>query len=279
MGIVLHTLAALGYALLALRPWRALAQQGDTTATVYEKAGLPLVLILHGAALFVSMTSPQGLYLGLGLALSSTLWLGMIVFWLESMLADVGLLRLLLLPLAALAALMPAILDDRIMVAHAHNPWLKAHLILSLAAYGLMTVAALHALLTAAADNHLHSLKGAQHPADNVGVWQRLIESLPPLLTLEHLLFRLIGIGFVLLTLAVGSGSAMSISLTGQWLPFDHKTVFTLLSWVTFGLLLLGRHLRGWRGRLAVRYTLTGLVLLLLAYAGTRFVMEFLLSR
>ena len=65
----------------------------------------------------------------------------------------------------------------------------------------------------------------------------------------------------------------------GPLLPFDHKTVFTLLSWITFGVLLMGRRLRGWRGRIALRYTLSGLALLLLAYAGSRFVLEMVLHR
>ena len=109
--------------------------------------------------------------------------------------------------------------------------------------------------------------------------WAHLFDAIPPLLVMEQVLFRLIWIGFVLLTMAVVSGSVISLALTGQMLPFDHKTVFTLLSWLTFGILLVGRQLRGWRGRVALRYTITGLILLLLAYAGSRFVIEVLLHR
>src|SRR5690606_29917112 len=170
MGIVLHTLAALGYALLALRPWFALKHHGNIAANVYEKTGLPLVLILHGAALYTAMLGGHGLYLGLGLAISSTLWLGMVVYWLESLFAEVSVLRLLLLPLAALAAFTPAVLQDPIMVAHAGNPWMRVHLVLSLAAYGIMTVAALHALLTAATDSQLHR----PQRTSTAGLWQRL---------------------------------------------------------------------------------------------------------
>ena len=95
----------------------------------------------------------------------------------------------------------------------------------------------------------------------------------------EHLLFVIIWIGFAVLSLAVVSGSIASLKLTGKILPFDHKTVFTLLSWATFGVLLLGRHVWGWRGRVALRWTLTGFGFLILAYTGSRFVLEMILHR
>jgi ABC-type uncharacterized transport system permease subunit len=81
------------------------------------------------------------------------------------------------------------------------------------------------------------------------------------------------------LTLAVASGSLISLAATGKWLPFDHKTIFTLLSWLTFGVLLTGRHVRGWRGRIALRYTLVGFAFIVLAYTGSRFVVEVILQR
>ena len=93
------------------------------------------------------------------------------------------------------------------------------------------------------------------------------------------MLFRVIWIGFAVLTAAVITGSVASMELTGKVLPFDHKTVFTLLSWLTFGVLLLGRHIRGWRGRVALRWTLTGFAFLILAYTGSRFVLEVILHR
>jgi len=88
-----------------------------------------------------------------------------------------------------------------------------------------------------------------------------------------------IWVAFGALTLAVASGSLISVAASGKLLPFDHKTVFTLLSWVTFGVLLLGRHLRGWRGRIALRYTLAGFAFIVLSYTGSRFVIEVILRR
>ncbi len=96
---------------------------------------------------------------------------------------------------------------------------------------------------------------------------------------LERILFRFIAVGFALLTLTAISGILFSEEVFGRPLRLDHKTVFTLISWALFGVLLIGRRLRGWRGRTALRLTLAGFAVLLLAYVGTRFVLEVILQR
>ena len=101
----------------------------------------------------------------------------------------------------------------------------------------------------------------------------------PPLLTLERALFRLIAAGFVLLSLALASGVLFSEELFGQAFQFTHKNVFAVASWVVFGLLVVGRWRYGWRGRKALRWILTGTLLLILAYLGTKFVVEVVLGR
>ena len=106
-----------------------------------------------------------------------------------------------------------------------------------------------------------------------------MFADLPPLLTMEAMLFRLIHVAFLLLTVTLVSGIFFSEDLFGRALRFDHKTVFAMLSWLIFVALLLGRHLRGWRGRIALRWTLTGFAALLLAYVGSRFVLEVILGR
>ncbi len=96
---------------------------------------------------------------------------------------------------------------------------------------------------------------------------------------METLLFRLITVAFVLLTATLATGVLFSETLFGKAFPLNHKTFFALASWLLFGVLLLGRHLRGWRGRVALRWTMGGFLTLLLAYVGTRFVFEVLLGR
>ena len=109
--------------------------------------------------------------------------------------------------------------------------------------------------------------------------WYRALDSMPPLMVQETLLFRLIRFSFIVLTLTVLTGIAVSLRVDNQLVPLDHKTLFTLLSWLTFGALLIGRRLRGWRGRTALKWTLAGFCLLLLAYTGSRFVLDVILQR
>jgi ABC-type uncharacterized transport system permease subunit len=144
----------------------------------------------------------------------------------------------------------------------------RMHFLMAMLAYSLFTLAALHALLMAAAEKGLH--RGRISP---------LLAGLPPLLTMESLLFRLIHVAFVLLTLTLITGVGFSETLFGKAVTLNHKTVFAFLSWIIFAALLVGRHLRGWRGRIALRWTLAGFGALLLAYVGSRFVLEVLLGR
>ena len=280
-GIVFHALAAVAYALLGGGLWRAMA--GGATAVQTSRLGrygLLSALVLHGIGLQQSIIVGPYLHLNWVLALSAATWLGLIIYWLENLISRMDGLQLLLLPAACIVTALAAAFPTVQVITHADNAWLRVHLLIALAAYGLMTVAALHALLMAALDRRLH--RPLPPPGQNEAgatLLARALDSLPPLLPQERLLFRVIWAGFVLLTIAVITGSVVSQMLTGKILPFDHKTVFTLLSWITFGLLLAGRHLRGWRGRIALRWTLAGFAFLLLSYTGTRFVLDVILHR
>jgi ABC-type uncharacterized transport system permease subunit len=159
----------------------------------------------------------------------------------------------------------------------------KLHFLIANIAYGLFAIAALHAVLMLAIERRLHAMRrgglAQRHAAAGNGWWSSWLDTLPPLLTLEKLLFRLIGAGFVLLTLTLLSGILFSEQLIDRALRLDHKTVFAILSWVMFGALLTARKVSGWRGRAALRWVLASFVALLLAYVGSRFVFEVLLHR
>ncbi|MVW70307.1 MULTISPECIES: inner membrane protein YpjD [unclassified Bordetella] len=277
LGIVFHAAAALAYAVLGTALWQRLRGAGRVEKTgKVARLGLLGALVLQGVALQQSMLGGSHLTIGWALALSATVWLGMVVFWLESFVVRIDGLQLLLLPAATIVCVLAAIFPDGVRVPHAEDGSIRVHLLIALAAYALITVAALHALLMALLDRHLH--RPLETPA-NRSLLGRVLDAQAPLLVQERLLFRVIWIGFLVLTAAVVTGSVASMELTGKILPFDHKTVFTLLSWLTFGVLLLGRHIRGWRGRVALRWTLTGFGFLILAYTGTRFVLEVILQR
>jgi ABC-type uncharacterized transport system permease subunit len=227
---------------------------------------LPLALIAHGGLIYQSMLGHGDIRLGFGNSLSTILWLTALVYWLASQGAPLARLQSWVSGLAAVSVLAMALFTETHAIPNSQALALRAHLVVSFLAYGLLAVAALHAVLMTMLEKQLH--RGTL-----------LRDAAPPLLTLEAMLFKTIGVGFALLTLAVLSGVFFSEELFGQALEFSHKIVFAILSWLVFGGLLLGRHFRGWRGRTALYWTITGFTLLLLAYLGTQFVLEVLLGR
>ncbi len=143
---------------------------------------------------------------------------------------------------------------------------LSAHILLSMGAAALLFAAAVTAVLLVFLDRRLRTRRIVDLP-----------KVLPPMDSVEKVMFRLIGGGFALLTLALLTGFIFVTNLFTQHLV--HKTVLSLIAWVIFGVLLIGRTRYGWRGRSAVRWTLWGFGFLLLAYFGSKFVLEYLLGR
>jgi ABC-type uncharacterized transport system permease subunit len=139
---------------------------------------------------------------------------------------------------------------------------------MAMLAYSLFTIAALHAALMSLVEKRLHHAK-----------LPKVLRNLPPLLTMESLLFRIIGVGFALLTITVASGMLFSEQIFGHPLQFSHKVLFGLISWGVFAILLLGHQFYGWRGKKAVHWTLSGFGFLVMAYLGTQFVMQVVLHR
>ncbi len=272
-AILLHLLAAALYAGLAAHFWHtrwrgALLAQPLVGLLPMERAVLLVALVLHGVTLGQEIFADGAMRFGFSVALSLMLWLAIMLYWIESFYARMEGLQMLGLPLATFCVLLPALFPGQHILTKADSPAFRAHFMMAMLAYSLFTLAAMHALLMAVAEKHLH--KGRLSP---------LLAGLPPLLTLETLLFRLINIAFLLLTLTLVSGIFFSETLFGRALSFNHKTIFAILSWLIFGALLLGRHLHGWRGRQALRWTLAGFAALMLTYVGYRFVLEVILGR
>lgn len=227
---------------------------------------LPFVLLLHGGLVYESVLGQGAIQLGFGNSLSTILWLTACIYWFTSHRHPLARIQAWVTGLSAIAVLLPLVFPSSHAIPNSEALALRTHLVVSLLAYGFLAIAALHAMLMATLEKKLH--RGTA-----------LGGGAPPLLTMEAVLFKTLTVGFVLLTLAVSSGILFSEELFGKPLQFTHKIVFALLSWATFGGLLLGRRLRGWRGRMALYWTLTGFVFLLLAYVGTQFVFEVLLHR
>lgn len=263
---------AAAYLLIAWATWSTLDAPERTAR--WRALVLPLLAIAHAALLGGAIWSGGEFRFGFAQALSATLLLAVLVLWVEGMFVSVRGLDVLVLPAAAVCVLLPLGFQGAAIAAGVDSTALRLHLLVALAAYSLFTIAALHALLMALLDRRLHA--PLQAPPQGLG---RIYGQLPSLLALEKLLFQLIGIGFVLLTATLVTGVFFSEQLFGRALRFEHKTVFTIASWIVFAGLLGGRIVFGWRGRTALRWTFAGFLMLLLAYVGSRFVLEVVLGR
>ena len=272
--ILPYLVNALLYAALALYSWRtrwspaANAPSPAASFNAIEHYGVLVPLGLHAILIARAVFAPDGLHLGVGNAVSAILWLTVLIYWAGNFFYRLDGLQSLVLPVAAVAAMLPAVLPSVRPLPNTELVVFKVHLLIAMLAYSLFTIASLHVLLMALLERRLHD-----------GSLPRALQGLPPLLAMETLLFRIIWAGFILLTATLASGVVYSEELFGKAARFNHKTVFGVLSWVLFAALLGGRHVYGWRGRVAVRWTLTGFLMLVLAYVGSKFVLEVILGR
>ena len=220
-----------------------------------------LAVIAHGGIVFAH----GGLDLHFFSALSAVVLLVAALTLLVNVARPVAGLGVIVFPLAAALLLVDALLAPPTQ-AQSLDWQIKLHVFVALLAYAVLSIAALLAILLAVQER---ALRRRQATA--------LVRILPPLTLTEALLFRLIAVGFVLLTLTLLSGVLFVDNLFAQHLW--HKTVLSLVAWLVFGALLFGRWRYGWRGKRAVRLTLLGMGVLLLAFFGSKFVLELVLHR
>ena len=230
---------------------------------------VPVALVLHGMLLYARVISSDGIDLGVANAVSMLVWLTVLIYWLASLAFEKlsGMIGLMA-PVALLAVLLQAVVPTRHIVTYAGDPLFALHFGIAMLAYSLFIVATVHALVMLAEEKWLHR-----------GVLPPFLKSMPPLMQMEALLFRIVLAAFVLLTLTLVSGVFFSEQLFGRPLKANHKTLFGFISWFIFAALLAGHYFRGWRGKTAVRLTLAGFTALLLAYVGSKAVLELVLQR
>jgi len=221
---------------------------------------------LHAWVLYPDLVTGQGLNLGFFNAASLIALLTATVMLLAAVKQPVENLGIPLLPVAA-ATLALATWNPTQQSAVTAGTWqLDLHILFSVLAYSLFALAAVQAVLLSIQEHHLRN----RHPGG-------YIRALPPLQVMERLLFQMIGTGFALLSAALLSGFFFLDDIFAQHLV--HKTVLSMAAWVIFGILLWGRWKFGWRGRTAIRWTLSGFIFLLLAYFGSKAVLELILAR
>jgi ABC-type uncharacterized transport system permease subunit len=282
--LLLFALPAALYGAIWLGAWRAARLEtpapavhgpaGASAADVPARWLLPVAIALHGASLAWPWDR-GGFHFGFAKVLSATMWVGLVLLWFEGRRTALEAMRLLVLPLAIATLMMPLAWPGRLFEGGQQAPLFVPHLLAGTLAYGVLMLAALHALMM------LWVQRDLQRPGIETqrGAMSRFIARMPPLMVLERVLFRFITIGFVLLLATTVSGMMFSEEVFGRPFRIEHKTIFSVVSLVFFGVLLAGRAVRGWRGRIATRFTIGGFAVLLLSYVGTRFVLEVLLQR
>ena len=252
---ILSVLAAVAYAWPAVR-----AQHLGQTAS---RAWVAAAWLMHAGVLALTLLGEHP-HFGFATALSVTAWLVAAVYAIESQLFPQLQTRWTLCALGSGAVLLALAFPGGPLPTTA-SFWLPLHLAFGVACYGLFGTAVVHAWFMTRAENRMRL---GQDPLSGL-----------PLLTLERITFRLVTAGFVLLSITLLMGIGFSEVVYGHALRWDHKTVFSILAWITFAVLLVGRMGFGWRGRRAVNMLYGGSVLLLLAYVGSRFVLEVILRR
>ena len=266
--LILYIAVAFIYLTVAADFWRhAKSANNIIQHQNLHSAMIALALLLHGWLLFHRLFD-HGVNFGFYNALSAIFWLTVLIYWLSDLKHELHSLQAFVLPPAALFSLLPAITTQNHYLPITEANLFVAHIGIAILAYSLFTFAAMHALLMAIAERSLH------HKPTPIK-----LPSFPPLMVMEKLLFRIISLGFILLTITLISGMLFSEQIFGKPMQFNHKTIFSIASWVIYGSLLFGRYQYGWRGQKAIRWTLTGFGLLLLAYIGSKFVLEVLLHR
>lgn len=237
---------------------------------VQQSKSVPLgigagALLLHGLVLYQTVVTTSGINLGIFNAFSLIAWLIVLLLLVFSFTKPTENLGILVQPIAGVTLFLALAFPTQRLIDQNTELGIEAHIFTSILAYSVLSIAAVQALLLAVQDRHLRN----RHPGG-------FVRALPPLQTMERLLFQMIWLGFMLLSASLLTGLLFLEDLFAQQLA--HKTVLSIASWGVFGILLWGRHRFGWRGRTAIRWTLAGLVVLAVAYFGSKLVLEILLS-
>lgn len=240
--------------------------QKKTTANTLFKNGYGLGLVawvLQGLYLYLHLFTQAGLLLDIGAALSLTAWAVIGVILISSIRKPVTSLLVFTAPIAALAIGVDVVSVSSVEGRH-FSSGILLHIITSILSYALFAVAACQSVLLIYQNRHLKNHGSSA-----------LVVSLPPLQTMESLLFEVLAAGQVLLSIALLTGFLFLDDLWAQHVV--HKTILSLVAWIIFSILLVGHYRLGWRGRTAIRWTLWGFAILAVAFFGTKLVLEVLL--
>ncbi len=238
----------------------------DTTTASKWKALTPaaIALLLHAWMLSRYLFTIDGIDLGLFNTISLLTWLIGTILMVLAIRGAVENIGIIVFPSTALAIGLKNSFNAT-HIAEVVNTPLEIHIIISIAAYSVLSIAAVQAILLTVQDRNLRN----KRPGG-------FIRALPPLESMEAMLFQMIALGFVLQSLSLLTGFIFLENMLAQHLV--HKTVLTIIAWMVFGTLLWGRWKFGWRGRTAIRWTLSGFAVMALGYLGSKIVLEVIIG-
>ncbi|MBI4005104.1 MAG: cytochrome c biogenesis protein CcsA, partial [Gammaproteobacteria bacterium] len=240
MIIFISIVAIIFYLLATVRLGSSLFYTDDGTKRPHKSQFLVLgfiALLLHSLVLYQNINIIGGLNLGFYNALSLMSWGVSLMVLLAALTKPLENLAIVIFPLTALALLLEIIFQSSRILPDTAPMGLRLHVLLSICAYSLLTIAALQAALLALQDRQIST----KRPAN--------IMQLPPMQIMEDLLIQIIAIGFFMLSLSLATGLMFLHDIFAQHLA--HKAVFSILAWIIFGILLWGRWTQGWRGKKA----------------------------
>ncbi len=264
--LIVLLLAYTGLSIYVLRFWRVHA--GEHYPLRQELMVLAPTLLLHGIWVWLPLLNAQMVIMSFGHALNLVTWLMLLMYWGGSFFYRLKGLQLFLYPSAVISLLLAFFFPGQHVGYAVSNGPFMLHVGSSLLAYCLFGLATLLAWLILRLEHDLHRRK-----------MSALVSFLPPLLSLEKLMFQALWVGFALLTVSVASGTFFADAVFGHPFAWTHKSIFGILSWLIYAVLLTLRLTRSWRGKKVAIWVIIGFVSLMLAYIGSKFVLEVILGR
>jgi len=225
-----------------------------------------IALAIHILSIHTPIMNGEPLSFSFFTLSSYVMWFISLLLFITTVTRRIESLAIIILPITILSILLGMTIgsgSERVVNMHSG---LGIHILISLLAYSILMLASFQSLLLHTQNKHLHNRQ-------NNG----FIRTLPSLEDMEHFLFRLITIGVILLTISLVSGFYYLENLFGS--SVAHKTILSIISWIIFTSLLIGRWKYGWRGKIAVRWTLAGFIVLALAFFGSKFIQEFVIDK
>ena len=263
---IANSLALLLYLVCSVALIRHFVQGGKAHSLALPVGLLTvLALIFHGADIFFTMRAAGGWDTSLFSTMTIAAWIMAFIAYLLGLKGNAAHPGILIYPLVALTLILKSSVPST-PIEGLSSPALEWHILLSLTAYSLFTLAAIQAVVLAIQEQQIRQRQLAG-----------IMRQMPPLQSMETSLFQLIIGGFILLTIGLITGFIFLEDIFAQHLV--HKTVLSLIAWCVFATLIWGRWQYGWRGKTAIKWTLVGFLFLVLAYFGSKFVFEFILSQ